>query len=453
MIPRLPKGFTHPMTIGEGAFSSVYRARQKVLDRWVAVKVLREKDPALRARLLEEARTQAGLALPCIPAVYDAFARGQNVWIVMEWIKGASLQALLARGIPAAADRAALAGALVASLAELHRRGYAHRDLKPANILVSLNESVYLVDFGFAKKVGEGGMSIAGAVKGTPAYMAPEVWRGDPGADLMRADLYSLGRVLAELNPGQPWKVLADRLLSPDPAARPDTAAVLWETWRSLPAAGHSSEWKDRLGGLAAQSLSKLLLAAARGLLLARRREEAYWLLAECLQEDPDNPEALQLMETYPKASGAWRHRRLWVSGAAATAACAVAIAFLAGRETAKHPGTRMPAAEESARALLLPERGLARAGAPEVRFRDLQSAPGRIAATVFLDTESGCDSLRVDDVTWPAGAAARGLPVRPGTHAFACVASGGRTSAPERASLLPFQRKILRLDAGPGKG
>ena len=451
MIPRLPKGFTHPMTIGEGAFSSVYRARQKVLDRWVAVKVLREKDPVLRAKLLEEARTQASLALPCIPAVYDAFAGGQNVWIVMEWIKGASLQAILARGIPSAADRAALAGAVVASLAELHRRGYAHRDLKPANILVSVSESVYLVDFGFAKKVGEGGMSIAGSVKGTPAYMAPEVWRGDPGADLMRADLFSLGRVLAELNPGPPWKALADRLVATEPAARPASAAALWEEWRDLPAANHTPAWKDRLGGLASESLAKLLLAAARDLLLSRRREEAYWLLAECLQEDPDGAEALKLMEGYPQAAIARRLRSRWAVAAASVAAIAIAIAFLAGRETGKQERVRIRAADEGSLALLLPARGSGKAGATEARFRDIQSGPGRIAGLVFLAEGSGCDSLEVDGAAWPAAEAARGIPVRPGAHAFACVANGAATAAPEKVSVLPFQRKIMRPGSGKG--
>jgi len=94
------------MTIGEGSFSSVYRVRQKILDRWVAVKILHEKDRERRLELLNEARNQAQMSIACIPAVYDAFAQGQQLFIVMEWIKGASLQSLLEKGIPGQSDRA-----------------------------------------------------------------------------------------------------------------------------------------------------------------------------------------------------------------------------------------------------------------------------------------------------------------------------------------------------------
>jgi len=96
----------------------------------------------------------------------------------MEWIKGASLQSLLEKGIPGQSDRAALAASIVAALAGLHTLGFAHRDIKPANILVTPDAGIFLVDFGFSKKVGEGDRSVIGMVKGTPAYMAPEIWQG-----------------------------------------------------------------------------------------------------------------------------------------------------------------------------------------------------------------------------------------------------------------------------------
>ncbi len=95
MIPRLPKGFSHPMVIGAGSFSSVYRARQRALDRWVAIKILPEKNPVIRQTLLKEAQVQAQLNAPCIPAVYDAFEWDQQVCIVMQWIKGISLKTIL----------------------------------------------------------------------------------------------------------------------------------------------------------------------------------------------------------------------------------------------------------------------------------------------------------------------------------------------------------------------
>jgi predicted Ser/Thr protein kinase len=462
MIPRLPKGFTHPMAIGEGSFSSVYRARQQVLDRWVAIKVLHEKDPGLRRKLLEEARTQASLSMPGIPAIYDAFARGSQVFLVMEWIKGVSLQALLARGVPRPADRAALAASLVAALAELHRRGFAHRDLKPANVLVSVSQTVHLVDFGFAKKIGDGAMSMAGVVKGTPAYMAPEIWRGDPDADLMRADLYSLGRVLSELDPGPPWKELADPLLALQPGTRPASAAALWETWRVPPPPAAGPGFKESLEKLAGEALSRLLLKAARQLLLARRREEAYWLLAECLQEDPDYAEALKLMEGFPQAAGGrFRNRKAWALAGAAGVAAALALGYFAGRVSERHDRVALPRPPEETRALLLPGR-TARGGAEAGRFRELAeeasgdensgggnpgSGAGRLSGLVFLDPAPPCDNIRVDGKLRSARSLSQGLALRPGEHAIACAAS----ARAERFTLLPFQRKVLKLKAGPG--
>lgn len=472
MIPRLPKGFTHPMAIGEGSFSSVYRARQQVLDRWVAIKVLHERDPALRRKLLEEARTQASLSMPGIPAIYDAFARGPQVFLVMEWIKGVSLQALLARGVSRPADRAALAAALVAALAELHRRGFAHRDLKPANVLVSVSQTVHLVDFGFTKKIGEGAMSMAGVVKGTPAYMAPEIWRGDPGADLMRADLYSLGRILSELDPGPPWKGLADPLLALDPATRPASAAALWEAWRVPPPAVPGPGFKESLERLAAEALSRLLFKAAQQLLLARRREESYWLLAECLQEDPDYAEALKLMEGFPQvAGGRFRNRKAWAVGASAGVALALALGYFAGRASERHDRVAAPRSREETRALLLPGR-TGRAGAEAGRFRELDGdvpggeAPGegtpdggtrglkgrwggagRLSGLVFLDPAPSCDSVWIDGKSRRASSLSRGIALRPGEHAIACSGS----PRAERFTLLPFQRKTLKLKDGPG--
>jgi predicted Ser/Thr protein kinase len=440
------------MAIGEGSFSSVYRARQQVLDRWVAIKVLHEKDPGLRRKLLEEARTQASLSMPGIPALYDAFARGPQVFLVMEWIKGVSLQALLARGVPRPADRAALATALVAALAELHRRGFAHRDLKPANVLVSVSQTVHLVDFGFAKKIGEGGMSMAGVVKGTPAYMAPEIWRGDAGADLMRADLYALGRVLSELDPGPPWKELAAPLLSLEASARPASAAVLWETWRVPPPAVFAAGFKESLERSASEALSRLLLKAAQQLLLARRREEAYWLLAECLQEDPEYAEALKLMEGFPQvAGGRFRNRKAWALGVAAGVAAALAMGYFAGRASERHDRVAAPRPRGETRALLLPGRS-ARSAEEAGRFRDLAGetpfgGAGRLSGWVFLDPALPCDSVRIDGRLRPARSLSQGLALRPGEHAIACAAS----PRAERFDLLPFQRKILKLKGGAG--
>jgi len=296
-------------------------------------------------------------------------------------------------------------------------------------------------------------MSIAGVVKGTPAYMAPEIWRGDPGADLMRADLYALGRILSELDPGPPWKELADPLLAMEPSARPASAAALWEAWRVPPPAAFAAGFKESLERSASEALSRLLLKAAQQLLLARRREEAYWLLAECLQEDPEYAEALKLMEGFPQvAVGRFRNRKAWAAGVAAGVAAALAMGYFAGRAMERNDRVAAPRPREETRALLLPGRTVR--GAVEAgRFRDLggegpeAGAARRLSGWVILDPALPCDSVRIDGRLRPARSLSQGLALRPGEHAIACAAS----PRAERFNLLPFQRKILKLKDGPG--
>lgn len=448
MIPRLPKGFSHPMTIGEGSFSSVYRVRQNTLDRWVAVKILHEKNRTRRLELLEEARNQAQMSISCIPSVYDAFGLGQQVFIVMEWIKGASLLTLLQNGIPNPSDRAALASAIIAALAGLHKLGFAHRDVKPANILVTAEGIVYLVDFGFSKKVGEGERSVAGTVKGTPAYMAPEIWQVRGAVDFMKADLFALGKVLRELAPGGEWEPLIGPLLAADPSERPGSAASLWETCRTLPVTGLGLEGKASIVRAASLMLSGQLVQAGKQLLFARREEEAYWLLAESLQEDPDGVEALQLMEAFPALSRRKRRNRGLAAVAAALALClALAAAFHFGRRSERERRFPSVAAESGTGALLLPPHPSAKrsAGMP-VRFREIGQGGNRLAGRLFLENAGGCDSLFLDAHAVTPPPPGEGMAVEPGEHALVCLDGAGGLLYREKTSLLPFQRKIIRI-------
>jgi predicted Ser/Thr protein kinase len=449
------------MTIGEGSFSSVYRARQEILDRWVAVKVLHEKDGDRRTELMNEARNQAQMSIACIPGVYDAFVRGQQLFIVMEWIKGASLQTLLENGIAHASDRAALAGSIVAALAGLHRLGFAHRDIKPANILVTPEGGVYLVDFGFSKKVGEGGRSIVGAVKGTPAYMAPEMWQGRGDIDTMRADLFALGKVLRELAPGPGWEDILPPLMAPDPGQRPTSAVELWEQCRDVSQSGVSAECAAAIVQVTSALLSKRLLQAAKLLLFARRRDEAYWLLAECLQEDPDCVEAISLIERIPGLAENKRKLR-------ATLATAAVAVFLLSLSVAYHFGqrlereTRYPSivADTETEALLLPAHGGRKkpsggyaAFPATAEFREPAGAGSRLAGILFLEGVEGCDTLSLDAKSLAIPVPSGGIPLEPGEHALDCLDRNGERVYRERLALLPFQRKIIRIrSAKPGK-
>ena len=126
MIPKLPKGFSHPMRIGEGGFASVYRVRQQALDRWVAIKFIHEKNRDKRTELLKEAKVQARIRTDCIPQIYDAFEWHQNVCIVMQWIKGVSLATLLESSF-SVEEKILLAQGFIAALANLHSLGFAHQ--------------------------------------------------------------------------------------------------------------------------------------------------------------------------------------------------------------------------------------------------------------------------------------------------------------------------------------
>lgn len=449
------------MTIGEGSFSSVYRARQKILDRWVAVKVLHERDAARRIELLNEARNQARMSVACIPAVYDAFIKGQQLFIVMEWVKGASLQSLLESGIPEESDRRVLCASIVAALAGLHQLGFAHRDVKPANILVTPESGVYLVDFGFSKKVGEGAQSIVGLVKGTPAYMAPELWQGGGGVDFMKSDLYSLGKVLRELAPGAEWEPLIEPLLSARQTDRPASAGELLERIRPLPAVRATPLWKAAIVRMSSIQLSQRLLQASKQLLFARRTEEAYWLLAECLQEDPDNPEALRLIDSFPDLSKEKRRKRLGFAAAGSLLfLAALAASFHFGRQAGRDSRFFVAGGREAAAGqLLLPSHSGSRKsrGVP-ARFTELRGGGSRLNGMLFLEGMDACGKVLLDTRNPVAPARSdeggKGFPLEPGEHILACVDGRGNTVYRERITMLPFQRKIVRIPAAfPGKG
>lgn len=304
MIPKLPSGFTHPLLIGEGAFSSVYRVRQTSLDRWVAIKIISEINAIRRKELLKEAKTQANIQLECIPQVYDTFEWKKKICIVMQWHKGVSLRAILDSN-PPVNHRYKIANSLISAVADFHRLGFAHRDIKPENILISPECGVVLVDFGFTKKISDNNDSINGVVKGTPAYMAPEIWNSGKNVNYLQADLFSLGKILTELFTSEDnFKEAINSLLNVIPEKRPETACEFQKIWDSIDASiNEFSNWEQIAGNLSHNLHSRKLLTASKDLLYAHRYEESYWLLVECLEEDPDYDEAIAFMRTFPHSS------------------------------------------------------------------------------------------------------------------------------------------------------
>ncbi|MBD0838069.1 serine/threonine-protein kinase [Streptomyces sp. TRM68416] len=188
--------------LGEGGMGTVWRARDEVLHREVAVKEVRAphglpaaEEQRMYARLEREAWAAARVANRNVVTVYDVATQDGRPWIVMELVRGISLAELLDAEGPLPPQRAAHIGAEVLSaLRAAHEAGVLHRDVKPANVLLSNDGRVVLTDFGIAMVEGSSALTMTGEVIGSPEFLAPERALGRrPGPE---SDLWSLGVLL-----------------------------------------------------------------------------------------------------------------------------------------------------------------------------------------------------------------------------------------------------------------
>ncbi|HWG27167.1 protein kinase domain-containing protein [Actinospica sp.] len=196
--------------IGHGGMGEVWAATDLMLRRTVAVKVMHAHlvpDAAARTRFLREARAAASLNHPCIAAVYDTGVLPYPVerpYIAMELVQGRTIAEQLLLAPPSVEQSLSWTAGLLEALDYAHAAGLVHRDIKPANVMVTPSGEVKVMDFGiaFATGGGETGLTAAGIVLGTVAYMSPEQAQGR--AVDARSDLYSAGCVLYELLTGRP---------------------------------------------------------------------------------------------------------------------------------------------------------------------------------------------------------------------------------------------------------
>ena len=195
--------------IGRGGMADVLLARDLLLDRPVAIKVLFAEyatDPNFVERFRREAQSAAALNHPNIVSVYDWGKYGSTYFIAMEYIEGRTLADIIrANGRISAVQAAEIGSEVSAALAFAHRNGVVHRDIKPANILIGSSGQVKVADFGIARAMNsaaDSNLTQVGLVMGTATYFSPEQAQGaqpDP-----RSDLYSLGIVMYEMVSGRP---------------------------------------------------------------------------------------------------------------------------------------------------------------------------------------------------------------------------------------------------------
>ncbi|WP_438292196.1 serine/threonine-protein kinase [Streptomyces sp. HUAS TT7] len=245
--------------LGHGGMGTVWRARDEVVDRDVAVKEPRvpdhlgERERAnVYLRMQREARAAARIDHPSVVTVHDVVMEDGKPWIVMELVRGQSLADRLQEGTLDIREAARIGLAVLGALSAAHEAGVLHRDVKPDNVLLGRGDRVVLTDFGIAQVEGEQGLTETGAFVGSPEFIAPERVLGQrPGPE---SDLWSLGVVLyAAVEGMSPYRrsntpatlqavlsaepqmpargsgafgTLVMQLLRKDPAARPSAAEV-----------------------------------------------------------------------------------------------------------------------------------------------------------------------------------------------------------------------------------
>ncbi|WP_433500367.1 protein kinase domain-containing protein [Sphaerimonospora sp. CA-214678] len=195
--------------LGEGGGGIVWRATDELLRREVAMKQVRVPSGLGEAELAEftdraiyEARAAGRLSHPSIVMIHDVVRHGGLPWIVMDLVPGRSLDRVIREDGPLPVRRVAEIGlSVLDALEAAHARGILHRDVKPANVLIAPDGRALLTDFGIAVRLGTPGMVTSGSA-GSPAYMAPERFRGEP--DGPPSDLWSLGATLYAAVEGRP---------------------------------------------------------------------------------------------------------------------------------------------------------------------------------------------------------------------------------------------------------
>ncbi len=363
--------------LGSGGMGTVWRARDAVLHRQVALKAVRPDaaaTDAVRQRVLREAQALARLSHPHVVTVHQIIEDDPHPWIVMELVPGVALDKRLESGPLTPVEAARIGGQVLDALRAAHAAGVQHRDVKPPNILLRPDGSAVLTDFGIAALQGATALTMTGELIGSPEYIAPERIRGP--SDDPASDLWSLGVVLyvcvegksplrretslstlaavleSEVPPPSrsgPLTPVLEALLVHDPAARPDPA-LLASMLAQVAAGG-----RVRRTATAPQPVGQVP-EFGRTPPQAMRAEQAEHTLSGAVSRAP-----ISLVTAPPQRPSTRRRKRAAVSAALALVV-AVAAVFLtlrlldgngtdgdpgkaAGTSTSSAPSTTPPAA------------------------------------------------------------------------------------------------------------
>ncbi len=310
------KTYKNLVLIGSGTEGNVFRTKSVKTDSFVVLKNATNIKKNDIKKIIKEKEKLVNTRFSGVPAIFNIFQYKKSIWTEMEWIEGIPLDMIISKNI-GETTKIYIGKKICNILSEIHKKGWTHRDLKPSNILLTKNGDVYLTDLGFAKseKTTEQNSSITG----TPNYMAPELFLQEP-CDFKKVDIYALGVTLyvlftgklptdketntniAELFPSQEVFEHVSLCLAQDASKRPESPNIL-EKLLEENSYTESEETAQNLAETVTPIFKKHISASCvktAKQILTKNSKETYTLLSEALNTDPENTEAMELIEHLP---------------------------------------------------------------------------------------------------------------------------------------------------------